>query len=74
MDSRKFKQVRDNLMTNAIKDSDDGVILISMEHDENDGMCAVRTEDQGIGMSTDLQSRALEEFVKGDDVHGMGST
>lgn len=73
IDSGKFNQVLDNLITNAIKYSDEGVIQVSVEYDDNEEMCAVRVEDQGRGMSADLQSRAFEEFVQGDDtVQGAG--
>ena len=67
IDSGKFNQVIDNLVTNSIKYSDNGTIKLALEYNEDSEMCSVRVEDQGRGMDADLQSRAFEEFVQGND-------
>ena len=77
IDVGKFNQVIDNLITNSIKYSDGGVITIKSEYDYESETCSIRVEDEGVGMTTSLQSRAFDEFVQGNDTArgaGIGLT
>lgn len=66
MDIVKFNQVLDNLLNNAIKYSDSGVITIDVEYNPDDHACEVRVEDCGQGIPAAMHSRVFEEFVQGD--------
>lgn len=74
VDPGKFNQVMDNLVTNAIKYSNEGsLITITPEYDFKTSICSVWVKDTGIGMSTELRKKAFEEFVQGDDtMQGAG--
>ena len=77
IDVGKFNQVLDNLIGNALKYSDSGVIHLDTEYDEETGMCSVRVSDEGIGMDPSFHTRAFEELVQGDSTMlgvGIGLT
>ena len=66
VDEVRFNQILDNLLNNAIKYSDSGVITIDVEYEPGDHMCEVRVQDQGQGIPAAMYAKVFEEFVQGD--------
>ena len=66
MDEVRFNQIMDNLVNNAIKYSDSGVITIDVEYEYDDHTCEIRVQDQGHGIEAGMHSKVFEEFVQGD--------
>lgn len=66
-DSEKIRQVLLNLVSNAIKFTERGEILVSAESDSaREDQIDVRfsIKDQGIGITEDQQSRLFEPFIQ----------
>lgn len=51
-----------NILSNAIKYSDQGTIKIKLSKDENFAICEI--SDQGIGMSEEFQSKIFTNFLR----------
>lgn len=51
-----------NILSNAIKYSDQGTIKIKLSHDENYAVCEI--SDQGMGMSEEFQSKMFTDFSR----------
>lgn len=66
LDEVRFNQIMDNLLNNAIKYSNSGVITIDVEYDQDDHVCEVRVQDQGQGIPATMHAKVFEEFVQGD--------
>lgn len=66
LDEVRFNQIMDNLLNNAIKYSDSGVITIDVEYDHDDYVCEIRVQDQGQGIPAAMHAKVFEEFVQGD--------
>lgn len=69
-DPTRIKQIFGNLVSNALKFTATGYILISMRKQEEDGnivriICHV--EDTGIGISKDKQARVFEKFTQAEE-------
>ncbi|CAG2157824.1 unnamed protein product [Oppiella nova] len=68
-DALRFKQVLTNLISNAIKFTPDGEIIVRarMEHDDI-GQCLLHfsVQDSGIGLSGTDRKRLFESFSQGD--------
>ena len=52
-----------NLLTNAIKYSDDGT-AVSVTATQEDGMAHIQVKDQGIGIESDAMNMIFEEFYR----------
>ena len=68
-DALRFKQILTNLISNAIKFTPDGEIIVRarMEHDDI-GQCHLHfsVQDSGIGLSGTDRKRLFESFSQGD--------
>jgi signal transduction histidine kinase len=60
-DAGKLRQILLNLLTNAIKFTDEGSVTVSAEEDR-DGTVAFRVKDTGIGIAPEYQDRIFESF------------
>lgn len=63
-DKTKLKQVLDNLITNAIKYTEEGSVTVRVEEDEDYGKIIVT--DTGIGIKEENISRIFERFYRVD--------
>lgn len=68
-DSKRFRQIMFNLLTNAIKFSNPESINIIISTDVVSEESKVKTciSDTGVGMSPDVVAKVFEAFVQGDD-------
>ncbi|KQR77057.1 hypothetical protein ASG35_12365 [Burkholderia sp. Leaf177] len=68
-DEARLKQVVWNLMSNAIKFTDQGAIFVSVRHDAN--MAILSVEDTGCGIAPHVVSRVFDRFEQArSDVAG----
>lgn len=68
-DVLRFKQVLTNLISNAIKFTPDGEIIVRVRLEHNDiGQCLLHfsVQDSGIGLSGTDRKRLFESFSQGD--------
>ncbi|CAN5361392.1 hypothetical protein BH23CHL1_BH23CHL1_24580 [soil metagenome] len=72
-DSARLDQVLTNLISNAIKYSNDGPIQVTVSKDEGDESAALTVSDQGVGIPKEQQARLFEPFVRGDTAHHSSS-
>jgi PAS domain S-box-containing protein len=64
-DAIRVDQILSNLLVNAVKfTSATGVIAVSVRREAGDALLEV--QDDGIGMTAELQARVFELFVQGD--------
>lgn len=63
-DPNKIEQVIENLVSNAIKYTNEGYIKVSLSESETD--LTVKVEDTGIGISGDHLSRLFDRFYRTD--------
>nr|WP_321408281.1 transporter substrate-binding domain-containing protein [uncultured Carboxylicivirga sp.] len=63
-DELKLKQVIINLVSNAIKYTDEGSITI--KHEINNNQLKIRVQDTGIGIAPEYQKVIFERFRQGD--------
>jgi two-component system sensor histidine kinase ResE len=71
VDREKMKQVIVNLLDNAIKHTDKGVVTISL--DPRDGFADILVRDTGEGIPPAERARLFEKFQIGGDVLSRGS-
>ena len=64
MDPVKLRQILVNLLSNATKFTEDGVITIKVEHNQDALHCAVI--DNGVGMDDEQQQRIFRAFKQAD--------
>jgi signal transduction histidine kinase/DNA-binding response OmpR family regulator len=72
-DPMRMRQIISNLVTNAIKFTEKGHILLSVEEDRtapslsaNEIQLLIRISDTGIGMSPEVQAKIFEKFSQAD--------
>lgn len=63
-DPAKIEQVIDNLISNAIKYTNEGTV--SLKYETNDGEVIVSVEDSGIGISDEHLDRLFDRFYRTD--------
>lgn len=63
-DGQKIHRALKNLLTNAIKYSPEGGLVILSAQREEDDMVAIGVEDQGIGIPSDAQDQLFERFYR----------
>jgi len=63
-DPTRIKQIITNLVSNAIKFTDDGIVNVTMELDDDDWL--IRVTDTGTGMSQKQLDNIFEAFNQGD--------
>ncbi len=64
-DAARLRQVLLNLAGNAVKFTDEGGVLVVVEHDQ--GKIRFMVEDSGPGIGEEAQARIFREFEQGDD-------
>lgn len=66
-DAAKFRQIFTNLLSNACKFTENGLIIVNAQQaPEKAGWLAVSITDTGIGMSEEQQSRVFDAFIQAD--------
>lgn len=68
-DPHRLQQVLTNLISNAIKFTERGQIVVSCQWqviNEQDGFIQIEVRDSGVGIPVDQQSRLFEEFTQLD--------
>lgn len=74
-DRRAFRQIILNLVTNAIKFTDQGTVRVrARKSPENPGLIEVVVEDTGIGIRSPDQARLFTPFTQLDAHSGRGGT
>ena len=63
-DQAKFRQILTNLISNAVKFSNEGGIKLSLSFD--DQVVVIKVIDKGIGMTNEQAMRIFRPFVQGD--------
>ncbi|EON76414.1 hypothetical protein ADIS_2864 [Lunatimonas lonarensis] len=64
-DVLRISQIMNNLVSNAIKFTEQGDVYISATYAENKGLCIV-VKDSGIGMAAEVKERIFTAFDQGD--------
>ncbi len=74
-DSHRIQQVMANLISNAVKFSDNGAI-VTLTAEEGDGVAYVSVADQGPGIPEAFKARMFERFAQADatDTRAKGGT
>ncbi len=68
-DPTRFRQILFNLISNAIKFTEEGSIDLSFElmrHEGNDYWIMAKVQDSGIGLSQDAQRKLFNKFAQAD--------
>lgn len=68
-DELRLRQILSNLVSNSIKFTEKGEIVISISHtvvDENSVVYSISVEDTGIGLSPDQHQNIFQAFSQGD--------
>ena len=68
-DPGRFRQVLTNLISNAIKFTDDGSVTVTVTNEtqtESHSVVRVAVRDTGIGIDADAQGRLFQAFVQAD--------
>jgi len=69
-DEQRLVQILYNLLHNAVKYTDEGVVSVSA--DLRDGRLVVSIADTGIGMDEETQMRVFQRYEQGSSGHGDG--
>lgn len=74
LDETMFEIIINQLISNAVKYSDNGEISTEIFTEISDGQefCGIRVMDQGRGISDEKQSLIFEEFRQADEGRGRG--
>jgi signal transduction histidine kinase/ActR/RegA family two-component response regulator len=70
-DRAKFKQILGNLLSNALRFTEDGSIRVVAER--GDGAVRIHVEDTGIGIPLAEQERIFDEFSRAPGARGEGT-
>lgn len=65
-DALRVRQVLMNLLSNSVKFTQAGKIVVSVREVPGEKLVAVEVEDSGIGISSEMQGRLFKPFVQGD--------
>jgi signal transduction histidine kinase len=60
-DAGKLRQILLNLLTNAVKFTDEGTVILSAEEDDDDTV-VFQVKDTGVGIAPEHQDRIFESF------------
>jgi len=69
VDSLRLRQIVNNLLTNAIKFTEEGSITVHAEQDEDPAMIRVSVIDTGVGITPDNLPLVFERFRQVDQSH-----
>ena len=74
-DQGKLRQIVTNLLSNALKYSDDGDVVLGIEKNSQGKMLNISVTDMGIGIPKDALAKIFDEYqqVKGSDKYGKGT-
>ena len=64
-DSHRILQILNNLVSNAVKFTEEGEVRLSLRGGSN-GPLVIEVEDTGIGMSAEQSARIFDDFVQAD--------
>lgn len=64
-DRTRLVQILSNLVSNALKFTDSGWVLVQLERE--DGTCALRVRDTGKGIEPEVLGHVFEPFRQGDE-------
>jgi len=64
-DETRLRQILNNLLSNALKFSAEGAVIVHADH--QDGMLTITVQDTGVGMSETQMSRLFQPFSQADD-------
>ena len=68
-DPGRLRQILVNLLSNALKFTDEGeiVVTVRVDHEERDGtQLVISVSDTGVGVPSDTMERLFEPFTQGD--------
>jgi signal transduction histidine kinase/CheY-like chemotaxis protein len=65
-DPARFVQVVTNLVSNAIKFTDKGEVVATLEYDDKKQQVICKIQDTGIGIAQEKQKSVFEKFSQGD--------
>jgi signal transduction histidine kinase len=65
-DYAKLRQILLNLLSNALKFTDQGGVTVRAQPDAARGFVAIEVADTGVGIRPELQRQVFEKFVQGD--------
>jgi CheY-like chemotaxis protein len=63
-DEGKISQILRNFISNALKFTENGRVVVSATHDRDAGTVTFSAQDTGIGIAPEDQGRIFEEFVQ----------
>ena len=69
LDKRGFKQILINILSNAIKFTDEGLVLLHAKLLSNQQTIEFIIKDTGIGMSEEFVNRIFDKFAQEDGSH-----
>ncbi|MCH4888188.1 response regulator [Acidaminobacter sp. JC074] len=69
MDGLRLKQVIINLINNAIKFTEEGLVRLEFQYMEDESTMKIVVKDSGIGIPIDEQKRIFEAFDQLEDVY-----
>lgn len=74
-DPEKLRQILLNLLTNAVKFTDaGGLIMVRCETDKDGGVVRIRVRDTGRGIPTDQLEKIFEHTGGGEHFHPVAAT
>ena len=77
-DTEKLKHILENLITNAVKFSDEGgEVAVRMSYDEGSQMLTMEVEDCGCGIAPEDQAVIFDRFAKASKsmaAHAVGGS
>ncbi len=71
-DEVRIEQIINNLMSNAIKFTEQGYVKLTVINKKQQGeqvQLEIRVEDSGIGMSDDVKKKIFSAFIQADNSH-----
>ncbi|MEM6780724.1 MAG: ATP-binding protein [Pseudomonadota bacterium] len=65
-DGSRLKQVLSNLISNAIKFTNDGQVKVSALYDTKKQNIRIQISDTGIGIAEDMKEKVFEDYIQAD--------
>ena len=67
LDRVRFSQIINNLMSNAVKFTQEGYIMLAVEWSEPQSMLVIRVRDTGIGIAPENIQKVFSSFTQADE-------